>query len=128
MALSMGRSFEPMTTEESDGARAVLSAVLMVHATTPVVAPLTEGQACIVGRCSPADVIVDESSVSRAHTRIVWEDGMFSVADLGSRNGTWVRGQRIEAPVRLMPGEPFQIGSLTASLSVTVHVDGLTAR
>jgi pSer/pThr/pTyr-binding forkhead associated (FHA) protein len=43
------------------------------------------------------------------------------VEDLGSRNGTWVRGERIEAPAELGDDERFRLGSAR----VTLHLGGL---
>ncbi len=80
--------------------------------------PLEEGRAVVVGRSVPADVVVDHMSLSRQHARIVWKDGVVRLEDLGSRNGTLVRGERSRGEVRLGPGEPFQLGAITASINV----------
>ncbi|MBX3258747.1 MAG: FHA domain-containing protein, partial [Labilithrix sp.] len=47
----------------------------------------------VVGRSWPADVVVDDPSVSRAHARFfVGPDGGVVFEDLGSKNGTRLNG------------------------------------
>jgi two-component system, NtrC family, response regulator AtoC len=124
----MTKPIEPGTTQDAQGARTLVSAMLIVHLPEPLVFALTENESVVIGRSEPADVVVPDASVSRAHARATWEDGMLTIEDLESRNGTWVRGQRILGKRKLIPNEPFQLGSITASLNLTVHVDGLIAR
>src|ERR1041385_5785707 len=51
----------------------------------------------VVGRGDSADVFIDDDSLSRSHFLIVREAGEFVLVDLHSRNGTWVKGERISA-------------------------------
>jgi pSer/pThr/pTyr-binding forkhead associated (FHA) protein len=52
-----------------------------------------------VGRVPPADVMLEDDSVSRRHAEIVKTGQKFSVRDLGSANGTFLNGDRVsEAP------------------------------
>ena len=54
---------------------------------------LDVGQSKTVGRGRKADVIVDDTSLSRLHARIaVDQDGQLSIDDLGSTNGIFVNG------------------------------------
>jgi pSer/pThr/pTyr-binding forkhead associated (FHA) protein len=65
-----------------------------------------------IGRSPDALLRLDHSLVSRLHCELVEENGQIIVRDLGSRNGTFVGGQRIEtAP--LPPGELLTIGGIT---------------
>lgn len=48
-----------------------------------------------LGRGHENDIIVDEPSVSRVHARIIRKGSQYFVEDLGSRNGTWVKGNVI---------------------------------
>jgi pSer/pThr/pTyr-binding forkhead associated (FHA) protein len=63
-----------------------------------------------IGRAAGADFIVDAALVSRVHCRVTaLPDGSLEVRDLGSTNGTFVNGQRIET-ARLASGDRIQVG------------------
>jgi EAL domain-containing protein (putative c-di-GMP-specific phosphodiesterase class I) len=49
-----------------------------------------------IGRKEAVDLRIDSSRVSREHARIVKENGNYRIVDLGSTNGTFVNGNRIE--------------------------------
>lgn len=63
-----------------------------------------------LGRAVRSDFIVDAPLVSRCHCRLhVEEGGRLEVEDLGSTNGTFVNGRRVER-VSLAPGDHLRIG------------------
>ncbi|MGD0678042.1 MAG: GGDEF domain-containing protein [Polyangiaceae bacterium] len=64
----------------------------------------------ILGRGKEAHVRVDDAGASRAHARIVVsEDEQYILEDLGSTNGTFVQGVRIER-VDLHSGDRVHVG------------------
>ena len=65
----------------------------------------------ILGRAPEARVWIDFARVSRHHARIVVEPERAVLEDLGSKNGTFLRGQRIAAPVPLADGDDICIGA-----------------
>ncbi|MCA9246483.1 MAG: FHA domain-containing protein [Planctomycetales bacterium] len=68
----------------------------------------------VIGRSKQADITVGQALVSRKHCEItVHDDGLLVVEDLGSLNGTYHGGQRIEEPVYLEPGDRLTVGSIT---------------
>ena len=68
------------------------------------------GQSRTVGRGREADVMMDDSSLSRLHGRIaVDRDGQLSVDDLGSTNGTFVNGIE-QLSAYLMLGDTVRFG------------------
>ena len=71
--------------------------------------PLEPGEN-ILGRASEARVWIDHARVSRHHARIDVEGGRALLQDLESRNGTFLRGQRIVGPVELNDGDEIVIG------------------
>jgi DNA-binding winged helix-turn-helix (wHTH) protein len=71
---------------------------------------LSEGEN-VLGRDPDAAVCIDLASVSRRHARITVRDGAATLEDLGSRNGTTLRGERISGPVPLARGDIIRIGS-----------------
>ena len=59
------------------------------------------GDRSVVGRRPPADVLLLNASVSREHAELTAADGAWQVRDLGSRNGTFIDGQRVKARAAL---------------------------
>jgi DNA-binding winged helix-turn-helix (wHTH) protein len=71
--------------------------------------PLLGGEN-LLGRASDARVVIDLARVSRHHARIVVEDGRAVLEDLGSTNGTFLRGQPVKAAAELADGDEICIG------------------
>ncbi|MFT2139551.1 FHA domain-containing protein, partial [Bacillus cereus] len=61
-------------------------------------------------------VSVPHDSMSRMHARVRRAGDAIDVEDLGSRNGTWVNGERISGKRRLAAGDELAIGSIHAVL------------
>jgi hypothetical protein len=70
-----------------------------------------------IGRASDNDVIVDDPEVSRHHCQLKLQHGAYSLADLGSRNGSWINGQPV-SEVALGPGDLIRIGSTEIEFQV----------
>ncbi len=70
---------------------------------------ISEKARCL-GRDAEADVILDDDQVSNLHTRIMLNGGKFKIEDLGSRNGTYVNGQRCVDDEELENGDLIKIG------------------
>jgi DNA-binding winged helix-turn-helix (wHTH) protein len=66
----------------------------------------------ILGRELPASVHIDDATVSRHHARIVVGAGRAELEDLGSKNGTWVRGARLAGAHALADGDELRFGSV----------------
>jgi DNA-binding winged helix-turn-helix (wHTH) protein len=66
----------------------------------------------LIGRDHDCAVSVDSPSVSRRHARMVVEDGNATVEDLGSKNGTYVNGERVKDVMPVADGSELQIGSV----------------
>ncbi len=64
----------------------------------------------VIGRDSGAVVWIDDTSVSRRHARIAVDQDGATIEDLGSKNGTYVRGKRIEKSARLADRDVIKIG------------------
>lgn len=64
----------------------------------------------MLGRDKPADVIVDDVFASARHARISPRGPYNFLEDLGSTNGTYLNGARVESPERLAPGDKITIG------------------
>jgi pSer/pThr/pTyr-binding forkhead associated (FHA) protein len=62
-----------------------------------------------VGRDAANDVVIADTKCSRRHAVLERRGSQVIVRDLGSRNGTWARGERVSG-ARLADGEVFVIG------------------
>jgi pSer/pThr/pTyr-binding forkhead associated (FHA) protein len=71
----------------------------------------------VVGRDASADLVLDDSGVSRAHARVRSVNGRVVIEDLDSSNGTFVNGERISGRVDLRPGDEVQLGDTVLELS-----------
>jgi len=72
--------------------------------------PLGEGET-LIGRGGDVRISILGSLVSRHHAKLVSSDGRVTVADLGSRNGVFVNGVRLDAPALLEDGDTLLIGT-----------------
>jgi two-component system, NtrC family, response regulator AtoC len=103
------RTFELATYRGEVETRPVVS--LLWDGGTSMV-PLPDRDPCVIGRASDAELTIDARSVSRRHA-LLHHTGGLAIEDLGSANGTRVRGRRL-APgerVSIEPYEPVMIGS-----------------
>jgi len=64
----------------------------------------------LVGRDAGGAVRVPSSLVSRQHARIVVTPERATLLDLGSKNGTFCEGRRVEGEVELADGDEIRIG------------------
>ncbi len=71
--------------------------------------PLVEGEN-LLGRGVDARIVIDLARVSRHHARIVVEGPRAVLEDLGSKNGTFLRGLRVTAAAELTDGDEICIG------------------
>ncbi len=80
--------------------------------------PLPHEGELLIGRTEPAVVILPANSVSRRHALLRVRRDEITLQDLGSSNGTLVRGERTRAheAVTLAPGESFLIGEFVLVL------------
>ena len=62
-----------------------------------------------VGRDPRADILLDDSTVSRQHAVFRRENGAYTVIDAGSLNGTYVNRQRVDKAT-LKNGDEIMIG------------------
>ena len=79
--------------------------------------PLREPQS-VVGRGSDVQLRLDLPGISRHHARITIADGHAIVEDLQSKNGTFVRGERIAEAQTLMSGDELGFGSVRVSFHI----------
>jgi serine phosphatase RsbU (regulator of sigma subunit) len=77
--------------------------------------PIPEGESRI-GRNAELLISLPDRSVSREHASLLRTGDDLQLADLGSRNGTSVNGERIQAPRALRAGDSVSFGNVTLVL------------
>lgn len=75
-----------------------------------------------IGRRQDCDLCIPLMVISRRHCEVNMDQGLLTIRDLDSRNGTFVNGERIEETI-LDPGDMIQIGPL----KFIIQVDGVPA-
>jgi DNA-binding winged helix-turn-helix (wHTH) protein len=80
----------------------------------------------VIGRDDAATLWIDDNLVSRRHARILIDETGAVLEDLGSKNGTLLRGQRIRSPARLVDEDLITIGPASMIFRV-LHQTGSTA-
>jgi len=78
----------------------------------------------VVGRSPLSDVVLPaDAQVSRTHAVLERIAGRWVVRDVGSRNGTYVNGERVREPVRLCADDEIRVGKSKLVLKVEQPVD-----
>jgi ABC transport system ATP-binding/permease protein len=75
----------------------------------------------VIGR-ENADVTIDDAEISRRHAVVRSVVGAVEVEDLGSSNGTFVDGQRIDAPTRVGGGAKIRLGATVLEVTGVLPV------
>jgi pSer/pThr/pTyr-binding forkhead associated (FHA) protein len=63
-----------------------------------------------IGSTSDCNIVIDDPAVSRRHAIFRKMGSFWLVQDLGSTNGTWVNGRRIDRSTRLNAGDQIAFG------------------
>jgi DNA-binding winged helix-turn-helix (wHTH) protein len=107
-----GYAFRDQPTPTSEKSRACLVCRLRWEGGRVT---LAEGEH-LLGRDPELDVVLDSATVSRRHARIRIHNREVTLEDLGSKNGSFLHGQRVEAPVRLADGDRIRFGHVPVSV------------
>jgi DNA-binding winged helix-turn-helix (wHTH) protein len=65
----------------------------------------------VIGRDPDAAVWLEVPGVSRRHAQIILENGAATLEDLGSKNGTLLRGRPVSSRVTVRDADRIQVGS-----------------
>lgn len=83
-----------------------------------------------LGRDAASSIVFsgdDATGVSARHAELRWKNGAWCVADLESRNGTYLNGRRLTAEAPLMPGDVIGLGERGPKLTVAATAEALAA-
>ena len=100
-----GTTYEPQGKVTQSKPSAVITAV-----------PPAKGDSLIIGRNSSCDQVIAEPMVSARHAKIKWVTNGAIIEDLGSSNGTFVNGVKIDQPTLIKAGDIIGLGSYTFTL------------
>ena len=67
----------------------------------------------ILGREPGLPGTIDDASVSRRHAHLRWDGTAVVLTDLGSKNGTFVKGVRVSGSVALEDGDEIRLGLIS---------------
>ena len=71
----------------------------------------------VIGRREDCDLRIPLGEVSRKHCRLIRDGDALKLEDLGSSNGTYLNGQRVQES-QLNPGDTLQVGPVVFVLQV----------
>jgi two-component system cell cycle response regulator len=77
----------------------------------------------VIGRQGDVAVQIESAEVSRRHARLFVVKGGFFVEDLGSRNGTYLNGMRVDAPTALVDGDKLEVGGNVLRFALFDQID-----
>jgi hypothetical protein len=79
---------------------------------------LPESGELVIGRGEASDIVIDDPSLSRRHAGLRIAGAIVELRDLGSSNGTSLRGVRLapDAPQPISAGEVAELGSVVVAL------------
>lgn len=75
-----------------------------------------DGDQLTIGRSADSGLIIRDDYTSTNHARLTLRDGVWTIDDLGSTNGTFVKGKKITKPTPVPLGTPVSIGTTTFEL------------
>ena len=73
------------------------------------------GVEVVIGR-QDADLVLKDPEVSRRHAVLRRSGESVVIEDLGSTNGTFVKGERIRSPITVGPGDQVRVGRTTLEI------------
>lgn len=68
------------------------------------------------GRLDDNEIVLKDRYASAHHARLFEREGRLWVEDLGSTNGTFLRGNRLKSPVPLSNGDLIMVGETSFSV------------
>ena len=65
-----------------------------------------------LGRGDSNDIVINDKFISKKHMRIIKEDGIYYIEDLGSANGTLLNGEPITEAIELKDKDLIDVGRI----------------
>lgn len=77
-----------------------------------------------IGRADDCHLRPQSDAISRHHCVLILEAGSAAVRDFGSRNGTFINGERITEEHKLKNGDQLTVGQLKFEVQITQSIGG----
>ena len=81
---------------------------------------IDEGQTLTIGRDKEADVVVDNTAISRQHCSLELKGGVYYLTDLYSLNGTKVNGKKVVSAVPVKKTDLIEVSKFTLQPTETI--------
>ena len=75
----------------------------------------------IIGRDLSCSLVINASSVSRRHAHLTYENNEFFISDMGSSNGTFINGKRVDSAAPIAHGDEITLGDINIRVSFIVQ-------
>ncbi|HEX9639435.1 MAG TPA: FHA domain-containing protein [Acidobacteriota bacterium] len=76
-----------------------------------------------IGRAADNDVVIAHPAVSNYHARIDRQGQLWVITDLGSTNGTYLNGRRVDQPTQFQPDDRIQIGTTVITVGAEARAE-----
>jgi phosphoserine phosphatase RsbU/P len=102
-----------------------MASLVTVKGPNPGQAFSLHGETTSIGRQPDVDIYLESLAVSRQHARILRQNGGFFIEDLGSSNGTYLNGEKIQQRRPLGEEDMVQIGPYLLALRPDPSASGM---
>jgi hypothetical protein len=79
---------------------------------------LVPPQGALISRSREADIVIDDTNVSRRHAELLPGGSGWRIQDLGSTNGVRVNGRQVDGPHPLESGDRIELGTVSVTFEV----------
>ncbi len=86
---------------------------IKLHDTIIKTFSIKEGQTITIGRAKECDIAIDNTAISRQHVSLCMNSGIYFLSDMGSTNGTFVNGRKIDVDEPVSETDTILFGKFT---------------
>jgi len=106
----MNEATDPMRESSAPTPMAGVRLVVEEPGAAPRLAFVYAGQRLRIGRGPEMELCLHDTNASRHHAEVTFDGAVATLADVGSRNKTWLDERPVEGPARLSTGDVFRVG------------------
>jgi pSer/pThr/pTyr-binding forkhead associated (FHA) protein len=111
LALALWAMRAPSGVRQTEASEPLQAVLLQIErpGQAPDVVEARDGY--LFGRGRDCDIAFDDAAVSKMHARLHLSDGVVTIEDLDSTNGTLLNGKRLDGTVALQRGDRIGLGT-----------------